>query len=662
MARVLIVDDEQSIRTSIGLFAEQAGHQVSLASNAAEALSLLRKEPFDVVVTDIILPRKTGVVLLGEIREVHPDLPVIMITGEPEVGTAAEAVKKGAFDYLSKPISKEDITRTVAAAAEKKALLDKNRQLGEENRRQREHLAELVEERTGQLQDSEARYRSLFANIADPIFVFDKETNHFVDCNQSALDRYEYTLEELRTMTPLNLHLSKARDNASMNIADTETPPPNQYMHVTKSGEEFPVEVHTNPLLYGGKEAWISSMRDITVRKQAEEQTKRLLDQQTCINELSIELGNVSDIDRIYESIYRHVRALMDAKSFIISFYDAEEQLLHAAYAQLNGEPFDVSKLPPIPLEEKGRGAQSEVIHTGEPLYLPNFRKAREKGTTEYTVDNDGAVGEGAPPDGADDIARSALFVPLKLEGKTIGVMQVQSYRVDAYRQEDIDLLAGLANVAAIAVWNAQLGEKSEADAKVLQATLDGIIKALAATTETRDPYTAGHQQRVTELAVALAEEMCISDHQKAGIRVASLLHDIGKMSIPAEILSKPTKLKEMEFALIKNHSAVAYDILKVIDFPWPVAEIVLQHHERLDGSGYPNGLKSDEILLEARIIAVADVVEAMSSHRPYRAALGLEAALNEISKNKDSKYDPDVVDACLRVFDAGFSFSDGAA
>lgn len=903
MAHVLIVDDVESVRTTLGAFVEKDGHEVSLASDADEALGLLQEHSFDVVVTDIILPRKTGVALLGDIRDTQPDVQVIMITGEPEIDSASNAVRKGAFDYLSKPVSRDDITRTVAAAAAKKALLDKNRLLEEENRRYREHLEELVDERTEQLRNSETRYRTLFSGIADPVFVFDQETDRFLDCNQSALDRYGYTIDELQTMTPHDFHPPSEKEQVDANIPDTEDLSPNQYTHVARSGKRFPVEVHTTNLLYEGRPAWISIVRDITQRKQAEEalrrqmeraqqyldvaatmfvvidtasvvtlvnkrgceilgykreqivgknwfenfipaslreelmlvsekllageledleyhenpiltksgeerliawhntilrdnqgrivghlssgtdistrrqaetalaervkeltclhyvnqllhqdpsdkslyeqiaqevaaamqhvslarvsieldgkhygstaepdeeappslsseiaageirfgrlrvwytevgqtfldeerelvdtlgrdigkhlseaeaqrMTDRLLKQQTHINALALALGHAVRIEDIYATACRRVSELLDVSAFIVSLYDDEEKLLRAGYAQFDGKPFDVLRLPPIPLEEKGRGAQSEVVRSGKPLYLPDFRKTQQPGTTEYTVADGEDVREGRPPDDADDITRSALLVPLKVEGKTIGVMQIQSYCLDEYDQDDIDLLAGLANVVAVAVRTAKLVEEIEADAKVLESTLDGVIQALAVTTETRDPYTAGHQQRVTRLACAIAERMGIPDEQREGIRVASLLHDIGKMSVPAEILSKPVQLTETEFALIRSHSAVAYNILEVIDFPWPVADIVLQHHERLDGSGYPKGLKGEEIMVEARIIGVADVVEAMASHRPYRPTLGIDVALKAIRAKRGIHYDPDAVDACLALFE----------
>jgi len=184
-----------------------------------------------------------------------------------------------------------------------------------------------------------------------------------------------------------------------------------------------------------------------------------------------------------------------------------------------------------------------------------------------------------------------------------------------------------------------------------MQEMMISTVNALAATVEMKDQYTAGHQPRVTELACAIAEEMGLSEQQIEGIRMAGLIHDIGKIMVPAEILSKPGPLTELQFDMVKMHPQAGYNILKGIVFPWPVAEIVLQHQERMDGSGYPQGLSGDEIILEARILAVANIVEAMTSHRPYRPARHIKDALAEISQNKGVLYDPDVVDACLKLF-----------
>jgi len=181
---------------------------------------------------------------------------------------------------------------------------------------------------------------------------------------------------------------------------------------------------------------------------------------------------------------------------------------------------------------------------------------------------------------------------------------------------------------------------------------MEGTVRSIAFTIEKRDPYTAGHQRRVTKLACLIGEEMGLSKDRIEGLRMAGELHDIGKIYVPAEILSKPGKISDVEYAIIKTHSQVGHDILNTIDFSWPVAKIVLQHHERIDGSGYPQGLKGDKILLEAKILAVADVIEAMATHRPYRPALSIEVALKEVSENKGVLYDDKVMKASFKIFE----------
>ncbi|MEA2087501.1 MAG: HD-GYP domain-containing protein [Candidatus Caldatribacteriota bacterium] len=184
-----------------------------------------------------------------------------------------------------------------------------------------------------------------------------------------------------------------------------------------------------------------------------------------------------------------------------------------------------------------------------------------------------------------------------------------------------------------------------------LEEMVNNIVNGLVRIIEIKNPYTSGHQKRVSILATAIAREMGLAEEKVNFIKIAALVHDIGKTTIPAEILNKPNKLAEIEYKLIKAHPQTGYDILKDINFPWAVEEIVLQHHERIDGSGYPQGLKEDEILMESKIVAVADVVEAMSSHRPYRPSLGIKKALEEISQNRGILYDPKVADTCLKLF-----------
>jgi putative two-component system response regulator len=201
----------------------------------------------------------------------------------------------------------------------------------------------------------------------------------------------------------------------------------------------------------------------------------------------------------------------------------------------------------------------------------------------------------------------------------------------------------------------AEAEKNLEKSREKLQKMMGATVQAMALAMETRDPYTAGHQRRVADLACSIAQEMGISSEEVHGIRMAGLIHDIGKISVPAETLSRPVRLPDVEINLIRVHPQVGFEILKDIEFPWAIGPIVLQHHERMDGSGYPKGLKGDEVCLEAKILAVADVVEAMSSHRPYRPGLGLESALDEIAANRGTLYEAGAVDACLRLFTAGY-------
>jgi len=194
----------------------------------------------------------------------------------------------------------------------------------------------------------------------------------------------------------------------------------------------------------------------------------------------------------------------------------------------------------------------------------------------------------------------------------------------------------------------------------MLGRAMEGTIQALATMVEARDRYTAGHQVRVADLACIIARQMGVTESRIPIIRIAALIHDVGKVCVPTEILNKPAPLSPIEFEIVKQHPKAAYDVLSKIEFPWAIADIVLQHHERADGSGYPSGLRGAQIHLEAQIIGVADVVEAMSSHRPYRAAVGTEKGLEEISKGKGTRFDPAIVDACLHVFHQGeFKFKD---
>jgi len=256
---------------------------------------------------------------------------------------------------------------------------------------------------------------------------------------------------------------------------------------------------------------------------------------------------------------------------------------------------------------------------------------------------------------------RSSVALPLSERPGpgAFGVLCIYATAPDAFDVEEVGLLEELAGSVTYGLTSRRIARERSAGVERLRQVMESAVETIAATVEARDPYTAGHQQRVARLAEAIGRELRLDDETVRGLHFGALIHDVGKIQVPAELLAKPAHLTNLEFELIKTHAQVGYDILKGIEFPWPVAQMIVQHHERLDGSGYPNGLTGDQMILESRILAVADVVEAMSSHRPYRPTRGIKMALAEIEAGRGRLYDAAAVDACLSLFrNKTFSFT----
>ncbi|MGP8207515.1 MAG: HD domain-containing phosphohydrolase [Acidimicrobiales bacterium] len=334
-------------------------------------------------------------------------------------------------------------------------------------------------------------------------------------------------------------------------------------------------------------------------------------------------VGTITDIDdhkRLEQRLRQSQRelaasvalldALQSAAPVGLAFVDRQLRKLRVNQA--------LARLTGLPVEDQLGRPAAEITPDLWPQLEPIYRSVLASGEPVLNVEV--ARASASEPGGTDHCLSS--FYPVRIDGQVVGV-----------------------GVVVVDISGRRRAEG------LLAANLDALVHTIATTVEFRDPYTAGHQTRVAHLAGAIGRELSLDEADVQGIRTAAGIHDIGKIGVPAEILSKPGRLSTPEFEIIKQHSQQGHDIVAGIAFPWPVAQMILQHHERLDGSGYPSRLRGEQILPGARIIAVADVVEAMSSHRPYRPAKGVEVALAEVERQRGQQLDPDVVDACMRLF-----------
>ena len=432
------------------------------------------------------------------------------------------------------------------------------------------------------------------------------------------------------------------------------TPYDLELMMVTAKGNRKWVRTIAKPIKEGAEVVKVrGSFQDITERKTAEAAIQHANRALSTLSAVNRNLVHATDENELLQAI---CKTIVEQKGYRLAWvgyvqHDENKSIKIMARAGHDEGYLDTMQLTWAE-SECGVGPSGRAVRSGatqlcediasDPLYLPWRDEALKHGYA------------------------ASIALPLRNGDNTIfGILNVYAAEVNAFSPAEIALLEEMAGDLAFGVRSLHTRherdlalEQSRQHLEKLRNSLEDTVRAIATIVEMRDPYTAGHQVRVADLAAAIARQIGLPDEQVHAIHLAGVVHDLGKIKVPAEILSKPGKITDLEFGLIKVHPQAGYDILKGINFPWPIAQMVLQHHERLDGSGYPQGLKGDATLLEARILAVADVVEAISAHRPYRPGLGIEVALEEITKNRGKFYDLQAVDACLALFrEQGYSF-----
>lgn len=436
----------------------------------------------------------------------------------------------------------------------------------------------------------EARYRPLFQSNTNPMWVFDLDTLRILDVNDAAVKQYGYSRAEFLSKTARDLRPPEEVPRLLEKIAaldDDGIYKAGLWRHLRKDGSVIDVEITSHAVSYAGHRAQLVMANDVTERLRA--------------------AAELAESEQRYRALTEQtISGIFTLENGRIGFTNKRiEEIFGYRREELRGQSLRLVVAPEDwPRVEETVARQIVGKSAGLPMEVDCIRK-----------------------DGIRIRVGSHAVLT------TIGGRQV--------------ILGTLQDISA-----ARRAEDTARDyAARLERTLSGTLDIITRLTDLRDPYTSGHQKHVGDIAAAIAAEMGLPEFVQNGLKVAGAVHDVGKIMVPAEILTKPGRLSANEYALVKEHAAQGYEVLKAVEFPWPVAEVAGQHHERMDGSGYPNGLKGDEIVLEARIVAVADVVESMSGHRPYRPAIGLDKALAEIESNAGRLYDRDVAAACLRLF-----------
>ena len=592
----------------------------------------------DIVLSDYQLPDFNGLAALEIVQRDHAQVPVIMVTGALSDIDAVELIHAGAKDY----VLKDRLARL--APAVQRALAT------EQGVRERKLAQDAVVRK-------ERYYRKLIEGGSDVFFVMDR-AGHVSYRNELGKQLTGWETAEVLDKPVTEFVAAQSLPLVQQAIAEIFANPSQsirlEACMVRKDGAQVEIEVLARNLLDDPDVAGVViTARDISERKRDElalARANRALRTLSACNEALVRAGSEPEL------LNAICRIAVETGGYRMAWVGVPEQDAAKTVRPVARYGHDEGYLATANIcwadTELGRGPSGTAIRSGILQANQNFQ------TNPALVPwREAALERGY---------QSSIALPLKSAAGTLGVLTLYAALPDAFTEVEIGLLQELVDDLAFGIQTLRtraerdhIAHEHLHDVEVLRQSLEDSIKAIADTVEMRDPYTAGHQRRVGQLAVAIAKELGLPEETNLGIALAASIHDLGKISVPAEILAKPGKLTALEFMLLKNHPQAGFDILKDINFPWPIATMVLQHHERLDGSGYPQRLKGEQILLESRILAVADVVEAMASHRPYRPALGIDTALQEIERGRGTAFDATVVDACIRLFaEKRFSFS----
>jgi PAS domain S-box-containing protein len=624
--RVLIVEDSDDDATLILRELRSSGYEpvAQRVESAAAMRAALSDKSWDIILCDYVIPGFSGTEALLIAKGCGLNLPFILVSGKVGEETAVEAMKTGATDFVMK---------------------DRLGRLGSVIKRE---LAEAATRR--QAEAVRNRLAAIVLSSYDAIIGVDPN-GIITSWNPGATQLYGYSAEEVVGKSVSMLAPSDKKDETQAFIDALqrgEAVRVTETSRIRKDGERIDVSFKLSPIkVHDGSIVGVSAIvRDVTEKKQAERALLKVNRALKVLSECDQALIHASDETQLLNDICRITVEVGGYRLACVRYAENDANSPLRILAQFGyDEGYLAATRISLADTELGRGPTGTAFRTGTIQVNQNFQT--EPALTPW---REAALAHGY---------QSSVALPLKGSAEVFGVLTVYAAEPNAVNEVELKLLQVLADDLAFGIKTLRARNAQKRTAERLQRSMEATIQAIASTVEMRDPYTAGHQRRVAELAGSIARDIGLTPDEEHGIYLASVVHDLGKIHIPAEILSMPRKLSGIEFEFVKTHPQVGYDILKDVDFPWPIAQMVLQHHERIDGSGYPSGLKGDEILLGAKILMVADVVEAMASHRPYRPAMGIELALAEISANAGKSYDTDVVRSCVSLFrDKKFVFT----
>ena len=695
--RVLMVEDSEDDALLEIRALKNGGYdpEYERVETAGAMRTALREKTWDIIVCDYKMPKFNGLAAIALLKETGIDIPIIIVSGAIGEETAADCMRYGANDY----VMKGNLSRLVPAI---------ERELKDAESRRKRKLAEEA------LRESEERFKNLYQESPIPTFTWQKKGDNFilVDFNRAAIQITNGKVRDRLGNSAVELYKNSPQILRDMNLCFQERSivrreltsrhfAPGRFLSVHYGfispdliivhTEDQTTRKHAEELLRRTEENFRRSLDDsplgvriVTIEGETIYANRAILD---IYGYDSIEELKTTSAEKRYTpeshaefQIRREKRKRGDdvPSEYDISIVrkDGEVRHLHVFRKDILWDGKRQHQVLCNDISERRRAEEalreSEILfrsyleNAPDGVYMNdlegNFLYGNSKCEEIIGYRREELIGKNFLELNLlqeKSLNTAAQLLQANMEGRSTGPDEVVLIRKDG-RLIPVEINTNVVQRMGQRIVLSFVRDITERrrTAEELQQTFERLRKAINTTiqvmvsaVEIRDPCTSGHQVRSANLARTIATEMGLPPKIIDGLRMAGSIHDIGKLSVPAEILSKPTKLTAIEFSLIKEHSRNGYEMLKDVESPWPLAEIVYQHHERMDGSGYPRNLKGEEILMEARIMAVADVVESMASHRPYRPALGIDAALNEIEKNRGTHYDNTVADACLKLF-----------